>query len=572
MRVVCCFIVVLSVFSPVRLSAWTGSVCGPFVLEGPDSITFTKNEKVLICGSKDVAEWNQLSESQSLFHLKTFLEERGYFNVVTALENGKTVIRVREKTRVGAWDLRDEGRLEKGRFRLIEGEPLTPALLDSVNERIKLALENNSFACPVVKSEASAVKGTLTTTVQPVTKKKITAVIREKIEDMDAESLRRYDAFTIGGDFKRDNLRLTENRFAADTILQNIHFENSCQGNEVKLVEKSVAGPPRLFVFGIGVNTEKGPSAKVTWKHSRLGSYGSNVALSLTGSFKEQRFDAISDWYFPEPLYRFHLNPALMVTHKSENTFERYEGQLRLTPATSWDGDTFGIKALFGPTLNSEWKVSGAGPKDSQFVAFNSHVQLMQHSFELNQTSPREGFQADLSTMSAFKSVLSEFSATKVEMHFTQLWNVNQWDPPALVLGVRGGAATTLTDESLASTSVLPSSFRLFLGGSQDLRGFTHAEIPSNLGALTMVWLSGEARFLSILPWNLQPFLFSDAGKVGERKLELNNVTYWSPGFGMRWESPIGSFRGSLARGMVHTGNNNTSENWKLYLSYGEEF
>lgn len=551
---------------------WSEKLCDSIYLEGPEAVSFTNNERVLICGSKKVQEWNKLSESQSLFSLKTFLENRGYFDVVTRNEDGRTLVQVGAQTYVGSWDLQDEGRLDASRFRLIQGQLLTPSLLDSVTDRVRLALENESYGCPVVKTYANAAKQSAWTKVEPVEKKTIYSVNREPVQGMDAGSLRRYDAFTLGGPFNRDNLYLTERRISAEAILQNAHFEIRCSGNQVYLTQKNIAGPPRIFVFGVGVNTEKGPSAKVTWKHLRLGENGSNLALSLTGSFREQRFDAISDYYFSDPLNRFHLNPSLTLTHQNEKAYERYEGQLRLTPATSWDGDTFGLKAFFGPTLNIENKVSGLGKKESKFIAFNTLVQMMQHSYELHENSPQGGLEVDFSTMSTIKSGGSSFGATKVDIHSTELWNLFYLDPPAVIIGVRADLSTVFTEETLAANSNLPSTHRLFLGGSRDLRGFSRISLPDSAGALTAVSASGEVRFVSFLPWKLQPFVFTDFGKVGLKQMQLNDVLYWSPGVGLRWESPIGAFRSTLAKGFISRGGSNTPAGWNLYLSYGEEF
>lgn len=546
------------------LLAWEETLCERYVLRAEEEIEFSKNELTLICGSQRVKEWQKISEAQSLYHLKIFLGDRGYYQILTKAEGNLTLVLIPPKTRVSEWNLNGTTKVTPSRFRKILGEPITPKLLDSVSDLITLDLQNQGYACPVVRTEAQVDQKTLNTKVETGQIKKIKQVTRQKIEGMDTEALRRYDAFQLDSLFQKDLVRLTEVRVLSDNSLQDSHFEIDCaQDNDVILRQKNLAGPPRLFLVGIGANTEKGPSLKVSWKHLRLGEQASRLAFSLSGSFREQRLDALLDWYFPNPLNRFHLQPGFSLSHRTENSFERYEGELRLTPATSWDNSLLGVQFSFGPTLNFEKTVVGFGPNDAKFMAFFAGLRIKEHRYELYESSPRQGFELNVNDLTAVKDVFSNMSASKVGIRFTYLWNFANWDPPLWIFGLRGAMSSTLTDETVTS-SVLPSSFRHFLGGSGDLRGFSRLSLPGPEGALTATYLSAEIRLSNYLPWSLQPFAFFDIGMLGKKSLQLDGKVYPSPGLGLRWESPIGVFRGTGALG--------DGKDLNLYISYGEEF
>ncbi len=526
----------------------------------------------LICGSEKVKEWQKISDAQSLYHLKIFLSEKGYFKVLTQAAGSKTLVLIHEKTQVTSWELLGSDELPASKFKRILGQTLTPQLLDNITDRITLAFQNRGYGCPIVRTTANSDSGTVVTRVQTGKRMRVQSIEREPVEGIETEVLSRYEAFHLGDWFQKDFLRLTEMRIMNDNILQDSHFEVKCREDGVHLKQKSVAGPPRLFLFGVGLNTEKGPFAKVSWKHSRLGKNASRMGASISGSLNEQRLDLFSDYYFNGKLTRLLLRPSVLVSHETEKNYERYVGELRLTPVTTWDNSWLGAQFSFGPTLNFEKTVVGIGPKDTKFMASFFGLILQSHSFELNESAPRSGFQVNLNALTAIQSVFSRVSASKFTLKFTHLWNVMDWDPHIVVLGLRGAVASTFTNEEIRSSDVLPSSFRHFLGGSKDLRGFGRLELPAPEGALSSVYLSGEARLANTLPWNLQPFTFVDAGMTGPKSTELDNKIYWSPGLGMRWESPIGSFRGTVARRIISPETVVPDSRWNFYFSYGEEF
>ena len=108
---------------------------------------------------------------------------------------------------------------------------------------------------------------------------------------------------------------------------------------------------------------------------------------------------------------------------------------------------------------------------------------MTDHYYEFYRASPRRGFDLRIDSNFAKNDWLSDVSACLVKARFESLWNIGNYDPPILVVGVRGVLGTTFTDENVINSTVLPTDFRQFLGGSSDIRGFSQRELPGGLQA-----------------------------------------------------------------------------------------
>jgi outer membrane translocation and assembly module TamA len=94
-------------------------------------------------------------------------------------------------------------------------------------------------------------------------------------------------------------------------------------------------------------------------------------------------------------------------------------------------------------------------------------------------------------------------------------------------------------------------------------------ELPVvNGGGLTSGFVGLETRLSQTLPFDLDPFVFMDFGEISNSAALLSAPLYWSPGVGVRWASPIGPVRTTLAHGFV----GNSADHFQFYLSLGEEF
>ena len=197
----------------------------------------------------------------------------------------------------------------------------------------------------------------------------------------------------------------------------------------------------------------------------------------------------------------------------------------------------------------------------------------MTHHFEFYRSDPRAGFRTSLAAAFSGAHAFSDVAAQRFRWSGEALWNIRNYDPPLFVIAVRGAAATTVTGETLEPSTGIPPLFRQYLGGSDNLRGFGRLELPGPLGGLSSAFASLELRFAAGLALGIQPIVFTDLGAFGVRPMEIESTLYWSPGFGVRWTSPVGVLRASLAHGYVTEGGVDPAlTHLQFDLSLGEEF
>jgi len=248
-------------------------------------------------------------------------------------------------------------------------------------------------------------------------------------------------------------------------------------------------------------------------------------------------------------------------------------GAVDISPATTWESARFGFYTKLGPVYDYIKTFRGSGPPTSHFLYLEWQIRGGTHYFDFYKNSPRSGMQVQLTTDVNSGSVLSTESAQRVTLNYEGLWNVNEFDPPFLVLGVRGFVASTVVTASDPSGINLPPTFLQFLGGSTSVRGYGLQELPhSGTGTLLAFYTGVEARYAAGFWFGLQPLVFMDFGALGSYATQLNSPVYLSPGGGLRYESPFGSLRATLAHGYAPGSNDPTLSHFQFFFSFGEEF
>ena len=566
------------------------TICPKIVFEhdSRDSFTgFTDTEKRLICGDTEIQDavgdsWKDIPFSQSKFHLNTFLQDRGYYQAHYSQESKADGIRI-----VDAGTLSRVRRLESenapphfdlNRKRNVLGQPLTPLLLDQLEQWVFERVQALGYACPVVSSGANPETGVIVIKLQLGSQQKVVRILDQSLGGIAPGFLNRYNAFELGREFNGDLLTITERRITNEGVLQGVHFKPSCQEDGVALLRSGIEGPPRLLSVGFGLNTEGFLIVKSTWKNSRLGKRASLYEITGIASAKDQELRASINWYYLPYSSRRYLRPAVALRHLNETPYEYSNLQNQILSGTSYDSQKIGMTFRVGPNLDLIRKIRGNGLKDSHFLALETQVGLMSHGYELALKNPRTGYTASLLMDLNDRSILSDATAQKLYLSWEGLWNFRDYDPPLWVLGFRGGAATTVTGERPGPGTVLPPSFFQYLGGSQSIRGFGRFELPGDQnGSLTSFFGGVEFRLVeSPLPLKIQPIGFVDFGWLGNEPFQVAGPLYWSPGVGLRWDSPVGSFRGTLAHGYIAGGGKppqaDELSHLQFYLSFGEEF
>ena len=551
-------------------------LCPSVVLDEKIDPELNDTEKRLLCGDPDSPSWNHLPHNQVEFNLKNFLQDRGYFQPSFNDSPEKISVNLGHQTRVSGVQARGTPEsLHLERKRKLVGEVLTPRLLDNYQGWLIRELKSEGYACAEIKSDADPDSGLITLEIKPHALQTLDTIQESDVPGLLRGILRRYDAFKLGELYNEDWLSLSERRLLSEGLVESAHFTTLCtvpkDGSKepnAKVIQEVVAGPPRVLVLGVGVNTERGPIGRVSWKNTRLGNTSSSVTVAAQGSFKDQRLYSIFDWYFhPEPS-RVSLRPLAEFKHVNEQYYEYTDTRGQVALSNTWDSYAIGAWARMGPTLDIYRTLNGPGVDHSKFLSWETQAQIQSHDFEFYLNSPRSGFRVQTTVDLNSRAFVSDATAERFTLLGEALWNYRHYDPPLWVFGVRGGLSSVLTPERPGPGTILPANYLQYLGGSTDLRGFGRQELPlSGNGSLTSVFVSLEVRKSEFLHVSLEPLFFLDLGALGDTPFQLQAPIYYSPGFGLRWASPVGVFRGTAAHGFP-----GELGHWQFLVSFGEEF
>jgi len=561
----------------------TQEVCPGVVIKGHEKVKLNDTEMRLVCGEQSDKEpyadaWSFVPPSQAKFHLTAFLQERGYQHPRFEEKDDKLFATLGESTVVSkvAVDETPKG-FFISRKRKIMGERLTPALLNELESWSESELKELGYACATTATAANKDTGEVLLSLTPNLLRRITAIEEKPIAGLQNSALTRFYAFRVGDFYQHRAVKLTERRILNQDIVSSIYYRNDCSDPAgVKLIQETVDGPPRLFKIGFGFNTEQGFLGRLSWRHARFDKNASLAEVDLSSGFRTQEFRSDLWWYYRDKPSNIYLHPSFKITRERENLYEALTTVTSLAPGYGWKTQNTHFLFELGPGYRVEKTIVGVGPGDSRSFTLEGLVQQESHDFEFYRPHPRDGYRWDVTTSIANRGVLSPFTADRVNFHGEFLWNFRDYDPPLWIFGIRTGLGTTFTDRLLEENPDLPTAFRHFLGGSSDLRGFDRKELPGfSEGALTEAYVGLEARFAD-LPWHLEPFVFDDIGQMGVYSFSLNTPLFYSPGLGLRWDSPIGVFRGTASHGYLVPANGEgvkpNLSHWQFYLAYGEEF
>ncbi|MBY0371576.1 BamA/TamA family outer membrane protein, partial [bacterium] len=457
-----------------------------------------------------------------------------------------------------------------------QGQLLTPATLKSIAARVEEVLGTQGYACPELQTQADPTTGRIDIHVSDAEKVVWADVEENKVKDLLPGTLRRYDAFRIGDPYDSEMLRLTTQRTIESGVVRNTFFNVHCKDGKAIAQQRIFAGKPRELRLGVGFNTDLGALLRAQWSHARLGPRGSKFSASLEASymgylFNTQEAKLESQWYVLSQPSRFHLRPALTVRHESNNRGDTLTATARLNPTMTWDTRSAGYFVSVGPQLNGVRTFRGPGRLQSYFLAAELDFRVTSHEFELNRAAPQMGYEWTLTGSFSQKDILADFSSEMLQTRFTWLIPSHRYGARKVIFGFRGGLSTTFVRQSEGGISNLPTNLRHYLGGTTTLRGFGPRELPGPNGGLTSLFLGAEMRAADYLPWGIQPLVFVDAGSVGTDAFSLDPTWYLSPGAGVRWQSPIGVFRATVAPGFALK---SPVQNHpvKFHFTYGEEF
>jgi translocation and assembly module TamA len=556
-------------------------ICGVFYINSEDylllfkGIRFTENEKILICGG-DQPGWSKIPRWQSINNIKNFLSSRGYNSPEFKSFEDRVEVYKGPQSEIEKLEfLNVPKNFRDFEFLGAESKVLNSDALNKIEAWTDSRMEMIGYPCSSLKTKAVVESGVVEVDVSPGTRVKIQEVQRETEDGLRSKSLSRYDAFQKGDYYNGENLSLSSRRLIRSGIVDYSDFSINCGGDLSKgvLEQRLTFSKPQSVVLSFGGTTEQFPTFRLSWRHARLDQNASQLRSELFLSPVEQSLTLFGHLHIFNNSPRLYFVPELKVVRNSEKgVFTAVNQSLSFGMGYLYDNSFLRLKFESRPTYFIEDQEDGRGPTNIKYLSLESSVNLVSHRFEYNQLEPFTGFELNFNWSFRQKGVGSDFSGNLYSLDGTYLINWGGFDPPLYVLGFRFGYSSLVTEDLLNS----PNRLRLFLGGGNDLRGFARKSINNNdLGFRTTAYIGTEIRALRVLPWNLQPLLFVDVGKVSLEAFEFNGGELWSPGLGVRWQSPIGAVRATAARGFV-TGDQSAldslEEEWNYFVSLGREF
>lgn len=539
-------------------------------------VSLSDSERRLACGDQDSEAWKDVPRAQVRRLLAAFLQKRAYYRPVFA-ERGATLI-VDPGPRTLITRLSGTGLppgLDLTKRRRVVGEPMTPAMLDSISGSVSTELQNRGIACPAPELSADARTGVVSVAVSSAVPHVVNRIEEPQLPGIAPTIFRRFEAFERGKPMDQRLFTITSDRIMSQALFVNSRYDVSCATSGVTIVHRVAAGPPRLVRVGIGMDTEGYAHLRAQWQHSRIGARASSAETTLLASSKEQSLESSEHVYFSD-LSRFALLPQAVAGRSDEPDYETLYAQVSMNPSMTWDDQGAHVEADAGPALQYIDTRRGLGPPGSTFLAFNAHAELTSHLFEYFLREPQRGSRVSLDTASRVAGIDSRLTAHRGRLSTEKLWNLGDFEPPLLILGERNWAGTVWVRDHRAAAEQLPPSYRFFLGGDADYRGVGEQKLPGDaIGYFTGVYQSLELRLGDVLPHKVQPFAFFDAAMGGRTSFHLERDVYYAPGFGARWSAPFGSIRGTIARSIQWRREADTPERpsrWQYFFSYGLEF
>jgi len=569
---------------PARAADSSGP-CPQIRFSGKEPIELNATEARMVCGDAHTEGWGQIPFNQAESFLRAFLQQRGYQE--PAFTPDRDVLRVDPgaKTRVSSFTVTGlPPGIDPRRLRKIRGQVMTPKLLDAAKAALLGALQNRGYACPEVEMRGNGATGELSAEVRPGSVYVLEHIRLQKADDVSPEAFSRYEAFKRGQRFDGRLLELTAQRALADSLFLGAYFDVSCStaeataraGGGLDITGRVVAGKSQVYKLGVGFDTEGLLIGKAQWQNSRIGARANSMEGTLYASFREQT--AVADFrYYTGPASRLYLMPKLTFGRLNDTQVESIHSELALLPALSHDSRNLRTEFSAGPALEYSNTVRGPGPARDSYGALITQLELRDHSFEYYAGEPRTGGRVIFKSQSRAKGAGSTLTAHILSLQGEHVWNLGGYEPPALVLATRYLLQGTLVKNSLLASGKLPLDTRFFMGGDANLRGAGLDKVPSDAtGLLTSVYDGLELRMGDVLPHGIQPLVFLDAAMGGRGSFRLDPDVYFSPGFGVRWSSPVGSVRATVARGLVWRRDPSAEvlmpPRWQFFLSLGTEF
>lgn len=511
----------------------------------------------MVCGDKESDGYKNIPVYEAQFFLKGFLQARGFLNPVMEIKDAVLYLDPGRKSKIKKIQVSSNDQKLKKEVKtelrhLYKRRLLNTATLNSVEGEAHAQIRKRGHPCGKIKSEVDIENDYITVYLQNLKEYKFGTIQKEKIKGLNDRAVERFYPFEENDLFNADLLTLTEKRMMRSEVVQGTYFLEEC-GENFKLSQEFIEGPPRTIRFGAGISTELGPMARVRWSNNRYKTMASKLSLEARASLRSQTITAAADTYFWKNEPRRSVQTEVSVERESQVDYEQLTYTAR--PLMKWTRDSEGYAKLYtvGPNYQAGTYHSNEATDTKSFSSVNlqASLQWMSHTYEMFDVHPADGdlyaLQFDFRhPTGGFKDAL-----LKLDSSFTKLARLSNWDRGTIVGGVKGIIGTTWVDQDVTLQG-LPPTVKYFGGGSDDIRGFYFRTLPQNdgLGAFSKAVLKFELRRTHLFKESIEAFTFLDGGYFGRESWDIDKTLFYSPGVGLRWLSPVGIVQGFWARGI----------------------
>jgi translocation and assembly module TamA len=552
-------------------------LCPGIIVSGKTDLDFSENEMRLLCGDKKVKAYRNIPPYEAKFFMTGFLQSRSYLNPKFRTEGDTLYVDIGEKNQlqkiiVNFPSKKEEDFIQSELRRLYQGKDLNPSVLNEMEAESLSILRRRGYPCAKIETLADPSTEKVELNFLRTNTFNFGHIEKEKIEGLNSNALDRFYPFRRNETFDARMLELHEKRLLRQEVVQGSYFLEVCspEGDEFTLEEKFLPGPPRTLRFGVGASTEIGTYGRIRWSHNRWGEMASKLSATLEASFRKQSLILNSDHFFWPEHSRRSIKSEFEVTRESQLTYEQF--LTKLTPAKlKWSRDKGGHRHLYelGPayeygTYNSDDKSQS---RHFSTVVLESSFLWTNHDYEFYDVHPQEGDELSLGVSYRDETLGFQTRAMKGDFSFVTLKRFATFGRGILIGGLRTIAGTTFIseDEDLES---LPPLVKFFGGGSNDIRGFQLNTLPINdgQGALSKLVFKWELRKTYFIIPSLEIFGFLDHGQFGNKSFSTTSRTFFSPGMGLRWSSPIGIVQAFGAKAYGTSPYENIGENFFIGL------
>ncbi|MBS1961746.1 MAG: BamA/TamA family outer membrane protein [Bdellovibrionales bacterium] len=550
-------------------------LCGTRVQWAPGSerVELGKNDEIFVCGDSNHASWQNVPPRQSAAYLRSFLESKGYLDPKIDVDYDASRVTVNAGRRATIAVILSEGDPPGWTNAPLEtnlGRPLEKAALDQIQNDATGLLRAMGYACGDVKLEAHP-DGRIVLKIDSGTPKSYPAPVSMGDYPISDAIFSRYEPFSPGDPFDARELTLAGRRIESE-VASSASYSTVCAKDKLDRLERTAGfGPRRSWEIGAGASTEEYPLAFIRWKTNRLWSSASNFQIELFGSNKRQELEFELKHYAFRSSPRVYLRPVFDISHKNEDQYETLETKAAVYLGRAIDVGYWTIEPEIGYSASKIRDVDFNPPRDFNLLTPEVNLGAHSHDFELYGGDPRSGLDVNSTYRYLPGSQATSIGIHRVFVQGTALVNYRSYLEPRWVLGARYSFGTLFTtDGTVPDPQKLPRDWFFLGGGDRDLRGFGRATLPSEeQGAGSLATVGFESRWPHLLPIPLEPLVFYDVGWVGAGNAKFDPAPYLSPGFGVRSPTPIGTIRGTLARGISPA---RGIHRWQLFLSFGTEF